>query len=72
MSTGEALSLLINIAVGIYFAYFYPRHVRRQLGSGSLPRGFATAIKILQPVGVVLIIGTLFYGLLRITGAIAA
>lgn len=70
MSTGEAFSLLLNIAVGIYFAYFYPRHVQRQLGSRGLPRGFAVAVKILQPFGVILIIGSLFYGLLRLTGAI--
>lgn len=70
MSTGEALSLLINIGVGIYFAWFYPRHVRRQLGSGGLPRGFAVAVAVLQPLGVALIIGSLFYGLLRLTGAI--
>ena len=38
MTTGEAISLLINIGVGIYFAYFYPKHVRRQLGSGGVVR----------------------------------
>lgn len=70
MSTGEALSLLINIGVGVYFAWFYPRHVRRQLGSGALPRGFAVAVAVLQPLGVLLIIGSLFYGVLRLTGAI--
>lgn len=68
MSYGEALSLLINIAVGIYFFYFYPRTVRSKLGSGRLPPLFAVMLRILPPIGIALIGITLVYSVLRLSG----
>ena len=53
MSSGELFSLLINIAVGVYFAWYYPRSVRGKLD--RMPRIFSVLNKILPPLGYVLI-----------------
>lgn len=63
MSRGEMISLLINIGVGIYFFYFYPRSVRKKMGGGRIPPAFALLIRILPPVGIALIVVSLLYAL---------
>lgn len=63
MSGGELFSLLINIAVGIYFAWYYPRSVRGKLD--RMPRIFSLLNKILPPLGYVLIAVSIIYGVLH-------
>jgi uncharacterized protein (DUF3820 family) len=69
MSTGILLSLLVNILVGIYLAWFYPRSVRKTFPDGNLPRIFAILTRVMPIVGIVLIIGSVLYGILSIGGA---
>jgi len=63
VSGGELFSLLINIAVGIYFAWYYPRSVRGKLD--RMPRIFSLLNKILPPLGYVLIAVSILYGVLH-------
>lgn len=63
MSGGVLLSLLINIAVGVYFAWYYPRSVRGKLD--RMPRIFSLFNKILPPVGYLLIAASILYGVLH-------
>ncbi len=66
MTGGEIVSLLINIAVGVYFAWYYPRSVHGKLD--RMPPLFATLNRILPPFGYVLILSGLAYGALRLSG----
>ena len=70
MSTGTIISLAVNILVGIYFAWFYPRSLRRKLGGGQLPPAFAILSHLLPPLGWLLIIGSVGYAVLRLGGVI--
>ena len=65
MSSGEIISIIINITVGIYFAHFYTRSVHKKMGVGKLPPFFSIMIKIMPPLGYLLIIGTLIVAGLR-------
>lgn len=69
MNTGLFLSLLVNVLVGAYFVWFYPRSVRKSFTTGQVPRGFAILLKILPPVGTVLMVGSVLYGVLLVAGA---
>lgn len=66
MTGGEIVSLIINIAVGAYFAWYYPRSVHGKLD--RMPRVFATLNRVLPPFGYVLILSALVYGALRLSG----
>lgn len=66
MTSGEWLSLAINLGVGLYLAWFYPRHVRRQFAGRRLPPFFALLATVLQPLGWLLIGGSLAYLLYRL------
>lgn len=68
MSGGEIVSLLINIAVGGYFAWYYPRSVRGKLD--RMPPIFSTLNRFLPPFGYVLILSALIYAALRLLGVI--
>lgn len=68
MSTGEVISLMVNLAVGVYFAVFYPRQVRRRLGTGPLPPFFAVITPVVRVVGYLVLAGTAVYAALRLTG----
>jgi branched-subunit amino acid transport protein AzlD len=71
MSNGLIFSLVVNIIVGVYFARFYPRSVRKNFPNGQPPPFFALLLKILPPVGVLLIVGSVIYGVLTALGAFA-
>ena len=71
MSSGVVLSLVLNILVGIYLARFYPRSVRRQFPNTQPPPAFGLLLKILPPFGVLLIVGSIVYGVLAAFGAFA-
>ncbi|PKM44673.1 MAG: hypothetical protein CVV05_08940 [Gammaproteobacteria bacterium HGW-Gammaproteobacteria-1] len=66
MDGGEALSVLINIAVGAYFAWYFPRSVRGKLD--RMPRLFTFLSRALPVVGYLLMAASIVYGLLRISG----
>jgi hypothetical protein len=68
VSAGEIISLLVNLGVGLYFAVFYPRQVRRRLGSGPLPPFFAIITPVVRVVGYLVLGGTAIYAAFRLTG----
>lgn len=70
MSGGEWLSMAINLAVGIYLAWFYPRTLRSKLGSGRMPPLFGLLLRIVPPLGYLLLVGTVVYAVMRLTGQI--
>ena len=63
MTASLALSLLINIAVGIYFARFYPGHVAKSFRGRTVPPLFRWLPVVLRPVGYLLIAGSVLYAL---------
>ncbi len=66
MSSGELISILINIGVGLYFAYYYPRDLQKRLGAGRIPPLFALLLRILPPIGWALILGSVGYACARL------
>jgi hypothetical protein len=55
--------------VGAYFAWFYPRSVRKHFPTGPVPPGFAILRKILPPFGVLLMLASFLYLVLALAGA---
>jgi hypothetical protein len=67
MTAGEVVSLLINGGVGLYFARIYPPQVQRRF-PGHVPPLFAVLVKVLRPVGWLLMGGSAVYALARLAG----
>ena len=72
MSLGESLSLLINIAVGIYFIRYYPAQLKKSFQGKRLPPFFALMQRWLPPLGWLLVVGSVVYGIWRITDPVGA
>ena len=68
MSTGELISILINLAVGIYFAVIYPRSVKKRFSSHTMPRAFVMLLKVVPPVGYLIIAMSLIYAVAMMFG----
>lgn len=68
MGGGEVLSVLINIAVGVYFFWYFPRSVRGKLD--RLPPIFTLLNRVLPVFGYLLVGVTAVYGLLRVGGVL--
>lgn len=68
MGGGEWLSVAINLAVGLYLVWFYPRALRARLGSGRLPPLFALLRKVVPLLGYLLLAGTVLYVGMRLSG----
>lgn len=68
MSSGDILSILINLAVGIYFALFYPRSVRKRFSTQPPPRGFVLLLKVVPAVGYLIIGLTVIYAVALLVG----
>ena len=68
MTPATFFSLFVNVAVGIYFARYYPRHVERQFRGGRVPPFFARLAAILRPVGYGLILASAGYALFVAVG----
>ncbi len=68
MSIGDSVSILINLAVGIYFLYFYPRSIGKRFASRPTPRGFVLLQKVVPPVGGLIIVLTLLYAVTLLLG----
>ncbi len=63
MSNADLLSILINLAVGLYFALVYPRSLAKRFGGRAAPRGFVVLQKVVPPAGWLIIAITLIYAL---------
>ena len=70
MSSGELISILINLAVGFYFAVFYPRSVKKRFQGRALPRAFEMLLKVVPPVGYLIIAMSLIYGVALLMGLV--
>ena len=71
ISTGELISILINLAVGIYFAVYYPRSVHKRFSSHTMPRAFIMLVKVVPVVGYLIIGLTIVYTVAILTGLAA-
>lgn len=63
MSNADIISILINLAVGLYFAVFYPRSLQKRFGGQPAPRGFQLLQKVVPPAGWLIIVFTVIYAL---------
>lgn len=61
-------SVAINLAVGVYFAVFYPRSLRKRFAHGAMPRGFGLLQRVVPPVGGFIIVLTILYALMQWLG----
>ena len=69
MGTGEIVSIVLNLLVGIYFAFIYPKSVQKRFSSGApVPRGFVLLRRVIPKVGIVIIVITLVYVGAMLTG----
>lgn len=68
MGGGELLSLLINVGVGAYFAWYYPRSVRGKLD--RMPPIFTVLNRVLPVVGYLLMGLSVVYALLRVSAVL--
>jgi hypothetical protein len=68
LSSGELISILINLAVGIYFAVYYPRSVHKRFSSHTMPRAFIMLVKVVPMVGYLIIGLTIIYTVAMLTG----
>lgn len=63
MNNADILSILINLAVGFYFAVIYPRSLSKRFGTRPAPRGFVLLQRIVPPTGWLIMVLTLVYAL---------
>ncbi len=70
MSNGDIVSILINLVVGIYFAVYYPRSVRKRFTDRSTPRAFTLLLKVVPLLGYLIIGMTVIYTVALLTGMI--
>lgn len=61
LSAGEWISVLINLAVGLYLAVYYPRKVAKLGPPERIPPAFKWLARVLGPAGYLLMLGTLLY-----------
>ena len=61
MSNADIISIIINLAVGYYFARIYPRNLSKRFGDRPAPRAFVLLRKVVPPVGWLIIGVTLIY-----------
>lgn len=57
----EWLSFTINLLVGVYFIYLYPKTLAKSFRDRPIPPGFLLLRTLLHGLGWVIIIGTLGY-----------
>lgn len=70
MSNGDIVSILINLAVGAYFAFFYPRSVRKRFSEQNRPRAFTLMLKVVPMVGFLIIGMTIIYAVALMAGMV--
>lgn len=71
MSGGELLLfVLLNVAVGLYFAVIYPRSLKKRFSAHTMPRAFIMLLKVVPPVGYLIIGLTFFYAVASLLGLV--
>lgn len=70
MSIGEIVSILINLAVGSYFAFYYPRSVRKRFTAQNRPRAFTLLLRVVPLVGYLIIGMTVIYTVALLSGMV--
>jgi len=68
MSTHLFLALLVNVAVGAYLAWGYPRTVAHSFRDRTPPPFFALLRRVMPRFGKVLMAASVLYGLLASAG----
>jgi len=68
MSANLFLALLVNVAVGAYLAWGYPRTVANSFRGRTPPPFFALLRRVMPPFGKVLVAASVLYGLLVAAG----
>lgn len=69
MSNGDIISIVLNLLVGAYFAFIYPKSVQKRFNSTQqVPRGFVLLRRVIPAVGYVIIILTLTYAAALLLG----
>lgn len=69
MNSGDMISIFLNLAVGAYFAFVYPRSVKKRFQSAAqVPRGFVLLRRVIPAVGYLIMVMTLAYALALIMG----
>jgi hypothetical protein len=68
MTANLFLALLVNIAVGAYLRWGYPRTVANSFHGRSLPPFFTVMLRVMPPFGTVLMAASVLYGLLVTAG----
>ena len=68
MSTNLFLALLINVVVGAYLAWGYPRTVAHSFRGRMPPPFFALLLRVMPFFGKVLVAASVGYGLLVVSG----
>ncbi len=66
MSSGDLISILINLAVGVYFAVFYPRSLQKRFGGRPAPKAFVLLQKVIPQAGWLIIAITLIYAVTKL------
>ena len=56
--------------MGIYFAVFYPRSVRKRFTTNTMPRAFVMMIKVVPLVGYLIIAMTVIYAVALLAGMV--
>lgn len=69
MSNGDIISIVLNLLVGAYFAFIYPKSVQKRFNSAQqVPRGFVLLRRVIPAVGYVIIVLTLTYAAALLLG----
>ena len=61
MSNADLFSIVINLAVGAYFAVIYPRSVKKRFGDRPLPRALELMLRFVPPAGWLIMAITIIY-----------
>lgn len=61
MTSGVLLSVVINLAVAIYFIHFFPRSLKRKMPQEAMPPFFRIMQTVIPLLGYLLIAGTFIY-----------
>jgi len=68
MTVAEWASLAINLVIATYFIHFYPKTLAKIFHSHPIPKGFLLVRGIVKVVGYVVVIGSVGYAGLRLSG----
>lgn len=70
MNSSLIFSLLVNVLVGVYLIWFYPRSVRRNFTDGRIPPAFALLAKLMPVFGAAIIVASAIYAFVTWRGTL--